>query len=265
MAGGLGLIGIGAYLNVADLARLEGYLSPSVVLFYGFAGGVALAALVHPTLSREQRGLAILICCGVLCGEAFAFYSTTERLLSARDERAGKLGDANAPRVFAEQARARALAELATAQSKASAARTDKKCSNECQMNLDLDIDNARAQLARAEKKFQETSAIRDAKPLATKLGISPEVADIIPSLLGSAALLIMGFGFTSAWRKPPSPEPLEEIEPQPRRIRRDDALARIRAHREATGEWPPFAVVQNEMNLPKATAHRYRKAAMGE
>lgn len=271
MAGGLGLIGIGAYLNVADLAKLEGYFSPSVVMFYGFAGGVALAALITPALWQDgQRIGAIVVLAGLLCGEAFAFYSTTERLLSARDERSGKVGDANAPRLLAEQARARALADLAAAQARAASVRTDRKCNNECQSNLDLDISTAQNLLARAEKKFLATSAIRDAKPLASKLGISQEVADIIPALLGSAALLIMGFGFTSAWRKPPSPEPVVEdieVSPPPRRVRKDEAIAKIREMRERNGGvMPPFAVVQSELKeRSKTNAHRWRKAAMGE
>lgn len=269
MAGGLGLIGIGAYLNVADLAKLEGFYSPSVVMFYGFAGGVALAALITPALWQDgQRMGALVVLVGLLCGECFAFYSTTERLLAARDDRAGKVGDANAPRILAEQARTRALADLAAAQARAGAVRTDRKCNNECQSNLDLDIQTAQNLLTRAEGKLLATSAIRDAKPLASKLGISQEVADIIPALLGSAALLIMGFGFTSAWRKPPSPEPVaEDIEVSPlqpsRRVRRDEGLARIGELREMNGGVKPkFSVVQKDLNIPKATAHRWLKAA---
>lgn len=271
MAGGFGLIGIGAWLNVADLAKLEGFTSPSVMLFYGFAGGVALAALITPTLWQDgQKMGALVVLVGLLCGECFAFYSTTERLLAARDERAGKVGDANAPRVLAEQARARALADLASAQARADTARPDRKCNSACQSNLDLDIMNAQHSLAAAEKRYLATSAIRDAKPLASKLGISQEVADIIPALLGSAALLIMGFGFTSAWRKPPTPEPVaEDIEvspPQPsRRVRRDEAMAKIELMRERNGGvMPPFKVIKNELDLKPATASRYRKAAMG-
>ena len=269
MIGGLGLVGIGAYLNVADLAKLEGFFSPSVVLFYGFAGGVALAAFITPILWRGQRGLACLVCIGVLCGEAFAFYSTTERLLAAREERASRIGDTNAPRALAEAARDRALADLTAAKAESDKHRSDKRCGVLCAAWEDRET-KARYHLNEAEKKITATTSIREAKPLARALGIDPTVADIIPALLGSAALLIMGFGLIAAGHPPPrQPEPLQddiEVSPlQPsRKLRKDDALARIRAHRETTGEWPPFTVVQNDLNLPKATAHRYRKAAMG-
>ena len=271
MIGGLGLVGIGAYLNVADLAKLEGLFSPSVVLFYGFAGGVALAACITPILWRGQRGLACLVCIGVLCGETFAFYTTTERLLAAREDRAARIGDTNAPRALAEAARDRAIADLTAAKAEADKHRSDKKCGVLCAAWEDRET-KARFHLNEAEKKITATASIRDAKPLATALGINPAIADIIPALLGSAALLILGFGLIAAGHPSPKlPEPLvrgvEAPSPKPKRkVRRDESLARIREMTKANGGKPPsFTVIKNELDLPASTAHRYRKAAMGE
>lgn len=273
MIGGLALIGVGAYLNVAELGKLEGYFSPSVVLFYGFAGGVALAAITSPMLVRNKQGaLATLLCVGVLCGEAFAFYSTAERLLAAREDRAARIGDTNAPRKLAEDARTRALADLAMAKAEADKARSDKKCGAVCAAWEDRET-QARFHLNEADKQIKATSSIREAKPLAHKLGISEDVADLIPALLGSAALLIMGFGLIAAGSpgphaKEPEPKP-DDVEALPvtpgRLLRKDEAIARIRQMTRDNGGRPPaFSVVRNELQLPKATTHRYRKEAMG-
>lgn len=266
--GGLALLAVVAYQNVHDLGSIEGYASPQCLMMYALAAGTALAAHAIPNVWRTARVTAVLIGLGTICGEAYGLYTTAERLLSARDLRASHVAHANGPRAIAEQAVKAATAELEKAKAEAAKARTDRSCGGVCKA-WDAEADRARKRLAEANSALVGTRASLDASPLATALGISERAANIIPTLLGSVAVTLLGFGLMVAGGhapKAPAPEPAKPRTraKQTPKARKQAHIARIREMTKANGGKPPaFKVIRDELDLPKSTAHRYRKAAM--
>jgi len=60
-----------------------------------------------------------------------------------------------------------------------------------------------------------------------------------------------------------PTPQPPKPRKKAKRESRKDRVIAKIRAHTLKHGAPPAFSVVQSRHRLPKATAHRYLKAAL--
>lgn len=266
--GGLGILAVVAYLNVHDLGSIEGYASPHCLMMYALAAGTALAAHALPNVWATARATAVVIGLGALCGETYGLYITADRLLTARDARASQVVAANGPRGIAEQAVKSATADLETAKAKAAEARSDRSCGTVCKA-WEAETDKARKRLADANSALVGTRASLDPSPIATALGISERAASIIPALLGSVAVTLLGIGLmASGGRAPAVPKP-EPAKPRPRakaksKVRKDVHIARIREMTKANGgKTPPFKVIRNELKLSNATASRYRKAAM--
>ena len=104
--GGLGLVGVAAFLNVTHAAESEGsYTSPVCIAIVALAFGSALAVPVMLALWRSKRkGLALLALVGLVCSESYGFQLSAERLMASRDQRAQQVKTANAPRELAREA-----------------------------------------------------------------------------------------------------------------------------------------------------------------
>lgn len=268
MVGGLALIAVVAYLNVHELGKLDGYASPHCLMMYALAGGTALAAHRIPNIWSTARVMAVFIGAGAICGEAYGLYITAERLLAARDMRASQVTHANGPRGIAEQAVKSAMTDLEKAKAETAKARSDRGCKAVCK-DWEAAEDKARKRLAEANDALIAVRPPLDASPLATALGISERAANIVPTLLGSVAVTLLGFGLLASGGhvpKLPAPEPAKprtraKLKPK---VRKQAHIAKIREMTKANGGKPPaFKVIRDELDLPKSTAHRYRKAAM--
>src|SRR5262245_60424374 len=104
--GGLGLVGVAAFLNVSHAAESEGsYLSPVCVAIVALAFGSALAVPVMLTCWRSgRRGLALVALAGLVDRACQGFQLSAERLLAARALRAQQVKTAGSPYVLAREA-----------------------------------------------------------------------------------------------------------------------------------------------------------------
>src|SRR5690349_7649206 len=101
--GGLGLVGVAAFLNVHHAAESEGSIfSPVCIAIVALAFGSALAVPVMLALWRSgRRGLALVALAGLVASESYGFQLSAERLLSARAQRAQQTKTAGSPYALA--------------------------------------------------------------------------------------------------------------------------------------------------------------------
>lgn len=195
--GGLGLIGVVGYVNVQhaptdDMKLVVGAL----------AAGTALAAWLFSKMWSARPGLAILALIGVLAGETFGFFATSERLLAVRAHRQSQTATEN--QVWAQ--RKDALDYAVTAAKTECASGRGRKC-----IEAETKVDTARSVLA-------GTTVQADVNRFATMLEWSPVLVDMIPTLAGSFALNLLGFvmlTFGHASRR--VDEPKQQSVPEPR------------------------------------------------
>lgn len=265
---GLALVGIGAWLNASEVAKAEvqGYSSPVVVMVVGLAAGSALAAVIIPIAWRQgSRALAMLVLLGTVAGEAYGFVLTMERVIAARDARAAIVTISNQPRSVVEERLKRAIDEVKQASMLAASARSDRKCDSSCLARETKAESDARGRLAEAEAALVKTVPPSKAVPIAETIGVQAAYVELVPALAAPLALLILGLAMISFGCGPGGDRREVSDGGLPLAGRRAAALHWIREYREANGAPPPFHVVRKQLDLPKATAHRYLRAASGE
>ena len=104
--GGLGLVGVAAFLNVNHAAESEGSIfSPVCIAIVALAFGSALAVPVMFALWRSgRRGLALVALAGLVCSESYGFQLSAERLLASRAQRAQQVQTVGSPYRLAREA-----------------------------------------------------------------------------------------------------------------------------------------------------------------
>lgn len=266
---GILLVGIGAWLNASEVAKHEpaGFSSPVVVMVVGLAFGSALAAVIIPTAWRQgSRALAMLVLIGTVAGEAYGFVLTMERVMMARDVRAIAAVSSNEPREIARNRVKRALAEVTQASMVATSARSDKKCDSSCRAREAEAELAARKRLEEAEGELAKTLPPGMIRPVAETLGVSAAYVELIPALAAPLALLLLGLTMIAFGCDPGGKR--REVMPTPPvgRPDREESLAWIREEtRRNGGVAPRFHVVRDQLGLPKSTAHRYLRKAVGD
>lgn len=172
--GGLALIGVGGYVNINTTQDYD-----MKIVVGALAAGTALAAWAFtPMLNERRRALALLALLGILAGETYGLIATSERLLASRNYRASITATDNQGWV-----QANAALEFAIGNAKAECA-TGRKA--RC-LEAEARVDEKRTILA-------GTQVPVPVHGLADLLGLSPVVADLIPTLAGSVALNLLGF-----------------------------------------------------------------------
>lgn len=266
---GLVLVGIGAWLNASEVARheLAGFSSPVVVMVVGLAFGSALSAVIIPTAWRQgSRTLAVLVLLGTVAGEAYGFVLTMERVITSRDVRAVTVAGSNEPRVIAGDRVKRAIAEVQNASMLATSARSDKRCDANCLAREVKAEADARARLATAEADLVKTLPFFKALPIAETVGLPAAYVELIPALAAPLALLLLGLTMIAFGCGPGGGKRESAADPVGGRPDRDASIAWIQEETRRNGGVPPrFHVVRDQLNLPKATAHRYLRKAVGD
>lgn len=266
---GILLVGIGAWLNASEVARHEtaGYSSPVVVMVVGLAFGSALAAVIIPAAWRQgSRALAVLVLLGTVAGEAYGFVLTMERVMMARDVRAITAVSSNEPRQIASNRVKRALEEVNTASMMAASARSDKKCDTSCRAREAEAESAARKRLEEAEGQLAKTLPPSMIRPVAETLGVPAAYVELVPALAAPLALLLLGLTMIAFGCDPGGKKREAMPTPPVGRPDREESLAWIREEtRRNNGVPPRFTVVRDQLGLPKATAHRYLRKAVGD
>jgi hypothetical protein len=251
--GGLGLVGVAAFLNVSHAAVTEGsYFSPVCIAIVALAFGSALAVPVMLTLWRSgRRGLALVALLGLVCSESYGFQLSAERLLASRAQRAQQVRTAGSPYALAREA-------------------------------LDLAISERKAECASGRKrKCLDLEAVEDAKRTALGLipvptshvliadatGLPEWLVEIIPAMSFSTGLLVLGFvlvGFGAhgsvanhTEQTVVTPAVLEPIPDERERV-----VSWIKAFERRHGRRPMIPEVQQVFDLPKTTAWRRLKSS---
>lgn len=245
--GGLGLVGVGAFLNVTHAVESEGsYLSPVCIAIVALALGSALAVPVMLTLWRTgRRGLALLALAGLVAGESYGFQLSAERLLAARDQRAQQVKTAAQPFELAREALERSIEER-KAECKSGIGR---KC-----QTLKSWEDQQRTALASAQ-------APRSHSLLADATGLPGWLVEIVPALAFSSGLMVLGFvlvgfgahGSPEGGRKVEAPA-VPEVKPD----ETERVVSWVKEFRLRRGRNPKIPEVQAVFpHLPKTTAWR--------
>jgi hypothetical protein len=248
-ARGLATIAGLAVFSVAGYINVHHTIDPDMKLVVGtLAAAAAVAAFVMKcAASRGSYGIALFALLGVIGGESFGFITTMERLLSARADLAQSVATQNAP-----YGQAKAAVEYAESAAKA-----------ECSSGRGPKCKEAEAKLDQARRTLANTPAPKASNHIATVTGIDPLIVDLAPSLAGTLALTLLGFVFLWFGHETeavPDPEPMLE----PEQTREGKVVSWVRAYQAKHGVPPSFTAVRNEFQLPKATAHRYRRRAIG-
>lgn len=275
MLGGLGLVATVAYLNASDAAHASSWSSPTVIAIVALALGSALAVPVAQSLWASRRHLLVaLACLGIVAGESFGFFTSAERLLSARQERVLEVRTANAARAAAQAAVTRAADELATASANVAAETGKGGCGKVCK-DLQKEEAAARGRLAKAEAGLAHAPQARSESLVADVTGWAPAAVEVLPALAFPTALLVLGFvliGFahgTPARDEPEAKAGGKAIDlvaetvsapalPAPAKPgSKHEVVDWVRAYRARHGRSPQIPEVQARFALPKTTAWR--------
>ncbi len=250
MLGGLILVGVAAYLNTAKAAESEGtWYSPVCIAIVALAFGSALAVSVMLASWRNgRRGLAAFAFLGLVCGESYALQLSAERLLASREARTLQVQQSGNPYAFAKAALDGTVKER------------EKECSSgfgkNCQKLRELE-QTQRASLGTL-KPPGKTALLADAT------GLPDWLVEIVPALLFSVALQVLGFvlvGFAGhGSHKEREAHTAEAPAAEPSETER--VVSWVRKYRLRHGRNPSIPAVQQEFNLPKTTAWRRIKSA---
>ena len=242
--GGLGLVGVAAFLNVTHAAESEGsYTSPVCIAIVALAFGSALAVPVMLALWRSKRkGLALLALVGLVCSESYGFQLSAERLMASRDQRAQQVKTANAPRELAREA----LEKLERERKEECKSGYKQRC-----LQLKDWEDKQRTALA-------STQSPRSHSLVADATGLPAWLVEIIPAMAFSSGLLVLGFvliGFGAHGSQEQTVESPAVPETKPDETER--VVSWVREYRRRHGRSPKIPEVQEAFGLPKTTAWR--------
>jgi len=251
MLGGLGLVGVAAFLNVHHAAESEGsYFSPVCIAIVALAFGSALAVPVMLTLWRSgRRALALVTLAGLVCSECYGFQLSAERLLAARDQRAQQVKTAGSPYALAREA-----LDLSIAERKAECATGRKrKC-------LDLEAVEEAKRAALGKIPVPTSHAL-----VADFTGLPQWLVEIVPAMSFSTGLLVLGFvlvGFAAHEHGSQANHLEQKAEgpavPEPMPDEAERVVSWVRAFERRHGRKPMIPEVQQAFTgLPKTTAWR--------
>lgn len=247
--GGLGLVGVAAFLNVNHAAESEGsYLSPVCIAIVALAFGSALAVPVMHTLWRTGRkGLALLALAGLVAGETYGFQLSAERLLAARDQRAQQVKTEGSPYYLAKEA-----LELAISERK-----------EECATGLGARCAKLRALEDQKRAALAAHGVPKSPTLVADATGLPAWVVEIVPAMTFSSSLMVLGFvliGFGGHGSQECRVEAPAVPEPKPDEHER--VVSWVREFRRRHGRDPKIPEVQAVFKLPKTTAWRRSRTA---
>ena len=248
--GGLGLVGVAAFLNVHHAAESEGSIfSPMCIAIVALAFGSALAVPVMLALWRSgRRGLALVALAGLVCSESYGFQLSAERLLAARAQRAQQVKTAGSPYALAREALGLSIQE------RTAVCKENGLASKSC----------ARSRVVEDEKR---TALGRIPVPsshalIADATGLPEWLVEIVPAMAFSTGLLVLGFvliGFGVHASKEETAVATAVLEPVPDKNER--VVSWVREFRRRHGRDPKIPEVQQVFtDLPKTTAWRKAK-----
>jgi hypothetical protein len=248
--GGLVLIATGAFLNVSKAAETEGtFWSPICVAIVALALGSAIVVPVMLSLWRHEcRALAAFAFVGLVSGETFSLQLSAERLLGAREQRTLQVMQTGNPYALAREALDRSVEERRT----------------ECGSGFGKNCQRLR------ELEKTQRAELGSLKPpgkvalLADATGLPDWLVEIVPALLFSVSLQVLGFvllgyaghasegGYVAKVVAASAPEPDEA----------EQVVDWCRAYRRRHGKNPSIASVQETFGLKRTTAWRRLNSA---
>jgi hypothetical protein len=180
MLGGLVLVAVGAFLNVHKAAEAERTVwSPICIAIVALAFGSALVVPVMGSLWRHGRKtLAVFALVGLVCSESYALQLSAERLLASREQRALQVQQSGNPFALAKEA----------------LDRTIKEREIECVSGFGSKCSKLR------EIEKTQRAELGSLKPpgkvalLADATGLPDWLVEIVPALLFSVSLQLLGF-----------------------------------------------------------------------
>jgi hypothetical protein len=221
IVGGLLILTCVAHVTIQSTG---GYGTPHSLLTLAVAAGVGVASVCSGLAwTAERHTLALLLIGAIFAGELFAFLSTAERLITAREALQAPLrvGQAEYAAAAANVTKAEAalaaspetsdrlkaaLASKTAADTAAITKSSERGCAANCRMLLQeqvqtaaKDVDEARTalgqqhaalvnDLAEARRVLAKVKAPVSASPLADRLGWPAWVLDLVIAALGSIA-----------------------------------------------------------------------------
>lgn len=241
---GLAIFSVAGYINVHHTS------DPDMKLVVGtLAAAACVAAFVMQSAAKQHcYGIAFFALLGVIGGETFGFVTTLERLLAARDDKAAGVATENA----GWQA------------SKDAVSYAEEAAKTECSTGRGPHCREAEAKLEAARQTLAHAQAPKTANHIAAVTGLPPLVVDMAPSLAGTLALTLLGFVFLWFGHDGEPAATVPELVSEPEPITREGKVVSwVREYQKKHGVPPSFTAVRTEFQLPKATAHRYRRRAM--
>jgi hypothetical protein len=180
MLGGLVLVAVGAFLNANKAVEVEGtFWSPVPIAVVALAFGSALVVPVMGALWRHGRKtLAVFAFVGLVCGETYALQISAERLLGAREQRALQVQQSGNPFVLAKEALDRSIEERRT----------------ECVTGFGKNCSKLRELEERQRAELSKLRPPAKVALLADATGLPDWAVELVPALLFSVALQLIGF-----------------------------------------------------------------------
>jgi hypothetical protein len=250
MLGGLVLIATGAFLNVSKAAETEGTVwSPICVAIVALALGSAIVVPVMLSLWRhERRALAAFAFVGLVCSECYALQLSAERLLASREQRTLQVQLAGSPYALAKAALDGTVSDRRT----------------ECGSGFGKNCSKLRELEERQRAELSKLRPPAKVALLADATGLPNWAVELVPALLFSVALQLLGFvliGFAGhAAEKQYLVQAVAASAPEPDETER--VVDWCRAYRQRHGRNPTIASVQEEFGLSRTTAWRRLNSA---
>lgn len=261
---GAALAGVGAWVATSHIP------DPGLkALVWGIAAGAVIAVPnVGAAFRRGQTAAVLLAVVSIFAAEVFGVVNQAERLLGERAHLSAQAEKINRARTLAEANEKTAKAVFDKAVADEAAERKRGGCKTICR-DLGVAVEKARIDLAAAQEALKAAPAAVAEHQLAATTGLPVWLVDLVPAVLASTAvnglafaLLAFGHGAGGPTGGTRRAEP--EVPAEAERTRQEQALAWIAAYEKKHGHPPRFSVVRSELDLPKATAHRYLKRAAG-
>ena len=242
--GGLGLVGVAAFLNASHAAEIGGWSSPTVIAIFVLAFGSTIGVPVIAQLwSQGRRTLTVLGILGLVCSESYGLRLSAERLLAVQAQRAQQTETEGGPWVQAREA-----LDLSVQERKAECAGgLGQRCSKLRELE-----DAKRSALAKLPPPMSHTL-------IADATGLPPWLVDIGSAMAFSTGLMVLGFvlaGFGlhgSQEQTEPAQAVLEPVVLD----EREQVVSWVREYRRRHGRSPKTREVQQAFGLPKTTAWR--------
>jgi multidrug efflux pump subunit AcrB len=250
MLGGLVLIATGAFLNASKAAETEGtFWSPICLAIVALAFCSAIVVPVMGSLWRhERRTLTVFAFVGLVCSECYALQLSAERLLAAREQRSLQVMQSGNPFALAKDALDRTVREREI----------------ECVTGF-----GSKCSKLREVEKTQraELGSLRPPAKvalLADATGLPNWLVEIVPSLLFSVALQLLGFVLVGFAGHSSEKEHLAKVvaasAPEPDET--EQVVDWCREFRRRHGKNPSITSVQANFGLTRTTAWRRLNSA---